>query len=86
MQIFVILFAALCFVFVFCFFGEEVSNHFQFIEDALYQCDWDGLSLDLQKNMPIAIILAQRPVYIGNFGAVHCTRETFQKVVYLKFQ
>lgn len=73
---------ALCFVFVFCFFGEEVTSHFNSVDDALYQCDWIMFPLEWQKNMPIAMILAQRPVYIGNFNAIHCTRETFQKVIY----
>lgn len=69
-------------LFLVCWTGDEVTIHFEIIQDAAYRSAWYLLPLRIQKSIPNVIIFAQKPVYVGNFGEVHCTRETFKKVCF----
>lgn len=80
LRLFLILAAALVFSYFICFFGDEVTTHFAYVNESIYLCDWYLFPLKMQKSLPPMIILAQKPLYIGNFGPVHCTRDTFKKV------
>lgn len=41
------------------------------------------LPLDMQKNIPMIICLAQKEVHLQGFGSAHCMREVFMKVYYV---
>lgn len=75
-----ILTAALVFSYLICFFGDEVTTHFEDVNESIYLCDWYLFPLIMQKSLPPMMILAQKSLYIGNFGPVHCTRDTFKNV------
>lgn len=70
-------------LFTICYFGDEVTTHFDAVNESINQCAWYSFPLKIQKNMPMMIRLAQKPVYIGTFAEIHCTRETFKTVKFL---
>lgn len=67
-------------LFVICYFGDEVTIHFDGVGNDVYQCNWYEFPLKMQKCMPMKITLAHKPVYIGSFVQIHCTREIFKRV------
>lgn len=73
-------FVALPWLFVVCHFGDEVRIHFEALNESITQCVWYEFPLEMQKCMPMMIQMAQKPVFIGTFGEIHCTREVFKKV------
>lgn len=75
-----ILLPTLGWLFVICYFGDEVTSHFDSINDAAYQCEWHSFNSKMQKHLQIMICTAQKAVYIGHFGQVHCTRGIYASV------
>lgn len=63
-----------------CFFGDEVTNGFEVINDSVYQCSWNEFPLELQKLLPTMMIIAQNLVYVHGYMNTKCTREVLQKV------
>lgn len=78
----IIFFAAMPWMFLICYFGDEVRIHFSSINESLQSCAWYAFPLEMQKCIPITMQMAQKAVYVGNFGEIHCTREIFKKVNY----
>lgn len=76
-------------MFVLCDMGENLTNHFGHISDAIYCADWYMFPKDVQRIMPTVIMAAQRPVILQGFANLKCTRSAFKKVnfkIYSKFQ
>lgn len=69
-------------MFFFCYFGEQFTNAFSQLNEAIYKCDWFLLPLKMQKMFPLIIMNTRRPVYLEGFGNVRCTLETFKKVIF----
>lgn len=67
-------------LFIYCYFGDQVTSRFSDITDTLYLCDWHLLPLHTQKNVPMMILAAQRFVHIKGFASSSCSRESFKKV------
>lgn len=64
-----------------CDFGQKVRNGFDEVADMLYQLDWHELPLEMQKNMPMVLAVAQKNIYIGRFGSnITYSRPVFKKV------
>lgn len=77
--------ASLVWLYLICYFGSEVASHFQSIAVTIYQCDWYLFPLNMQKWLPMTLALAQKPIYICQFGQIHCTREIFKRVCFYDF-
>ena len=73
-------FWSFAFMYLFCEFGERVSNGFDELNDAIYQSDWYTLPLHIKRMLPTVILAAQQPIGIRIFGSIRCSRETFKKV------
>lgn len=72
--------ASVVWLYLICYFGDEVASHFRSISDSMYQSDWYLFSLEMKKSMIMVLAAAQKPVYICKFGQIHCTREIFKSV------
>lgn len=63
-----------------CELGERFSNCYSEIPEKICQFEWYLFTPELQKILPIMMIVAQQPVEIECFGSISCSRETFKKV------
>lgn len=68
-------------LFIYCYFGDEVTSRFDGIETKLYLCNWYLLPLPLEKCIPMIINSTHKPIYLQGFGSTSCTRESFKKVI-----
>lgn len=68
------------FLFVFCEFGERVSEAFEESYDVIGQLDWYAFPMNLQKMLHIIIISVQEPVTLKSFGNIPCAREQAKRV------
>lgn len=69
-------------LYLYCHFGDQVTQRFEDIGDAVYQIDWYALPLDMQKNLPMVIALTQKRVFVRGFADTRSTREVFKKVTF----
>lgn len=67
-------------MFLYCFFGKLASESFEQMADCLYECNWYGLPVGLQKYFILMIGNAQRPLYYHGFGIAVLNLKTFSKV------
>lgn len=68
-------------LFLFCYFGNQVTTRFTDIGETIYQCDWYSYPMEMLNEMPLVISIMQKPIYLRAFGSLQCTREIFQKVI-----
>lgn len=80
LRILLLVFWAFVLVFLFCEFGEMVSDEFEEFNDELDQSDWYSFSVEMQRIFVILTINAQQSTYIKGFANVLCVRPTFKKV------
>lgn len=66
-------------MFVICNFGGLVNSQFEELSDTLYECDWYAFPHELQKNMPVIMLVTQKPVLRGSEN-LPCLREGFSEV------
>lgn len=67
-------------IFLYCEFGDRVTNEFEELNDAIDQLKWYDFPIEIQRMMPIIMILAQKPVEIRGYGNIACARHVFLKV------
>lgn len=67
-------------LFVFCYLGEEATNHLLGFCDALFEFDWHTLPIDLQKGWLMMAINMERPHFYNGFQILHLNYEIFGKV------
>lgn len=60
--------------------GERMGSAMSEINDLTEQFDWYSFPIEIQKMLPIILIIVQQPITIKCFGSISCTRETFQAV------
>lgn len=75
------LFWSFALVFLTCEFCEQLTKHFEMLEDAVCQCNWHLFSLKMQRIFVVVLTSAQQPVAIEGFGNALCTRDAFKKVI-----
>lgn len=68
-------------MFVYCYYGEMATESFENIADALYESNWQNLSIQLQKYYILMIGNAQRPLYYHGFHVSILSLNTFAKVM-----
>lgn len=66
-------------LYLFCYFGDLVTQRFDDVGEGVYQLPWYLLPLELQKHLPMVIAVAQKRVVFRS------TREVFRKVSIHKF-
>lgn len=67
-------------IFGVCEFGERLSATANGINDVYDQFAWYSFPWDVQQNITILIIFAQKPVSLRVVGSVSCGRITFKNV------
>lgn len=68
------------FILFYCEFGERVSNAFEEIHDTITRFEWYMFPVEMQKLLPIMLIVAEHDVPVEVFGNLTCCREIFKKV------
>lgn len=67
-------------LFIYCYFGDQMTSRFENIQSTLYLCQWYLLPNKLEKSIPMILRSSQKSIYLQGFGSNSCTRETFKKV------
>lgn len=70
----------LMWLFIYCYFGDQVTSRFEHIQLAFYESNWHLLPLELMNCLPYILLSTQKLVYIRGFANSSCTRETFKMV------
>lgn len=68
------------FIFSMCEFGEMVTNQFDAFNDAIGNCKWYLLRMEMKRMIIILMAYHQRPITIHGRGNILCTRIAFKKV------
>lgn len=79
----VLLFWSFAVVFVFCEFGEQVSNQYEYFNDELCECDWYLLPVEMQRILSIVMMNSQQPIFIQGYANTLCIRYTFKTVTWI---
>lgn len=66
-------------MFIICNYGEHVNSEFEELSDTLYECDWYEFPRKLQNDVPLIMLVTQKPVLRGS-GDIPCSREGFSEV------
>lgn len=72
-------------LFSYCFFGKLATESLKKIADCLYEMNWYDLPIDLQKNLILIMVSAQKPIYYHGYGLAVLELETFTKVIIYTF-
>lgn len=67
-------------LFVYCYLGKMVTDHFLAYADYVYNTNWQKLPVNLRKFIILMIQNAQRPLYYHGFHVMRLDLETFTKV------
>lgn len=70
-----------CLHFFYCEFGNQLESKFDEINEALYESDWTSYPAEVQRMMPVILLVSQQPVQLFAYGNYPCSRETFKKVI-----
>ncbi|XP_055306350.1 odorant receptor 94a-like [Sitodiplosis mosellana] len=68
-------------IYLFCDFGDNVTEKFSDINDAIYECNWYSFPKEVQRIWPFVMVSAQQPLIIQGFGNIPCTRQAFKSVI-----
>lgn len=66
--------------FLFCYFGERLTSHFQSLSDEIYDCNWHEFPIELKKCLISMLTIAQKPIYLRGFAQFRCSHEIFASV------
>lgn len=80
MALFGEIFWSIACIFLFCEFGNMVTIEFEDLNEIIGQLNWYSYPNDVQRMMPIIMIVAQESVIIHGYGNIACVRESFVKV------
>lgn len=73
-------FVFIVWLYLFCHFGDEVTNRYIYVNDLVYKSAWYLYPIEIRKDIRFAMRVAQRPVFMKGFANIQCTRFIFQKV------
>lgn len=71
--------------FLFCNFGDEVTNRFIDLNDVFYELDWHIYPIQFRKDFPLLLLASKKPIYLRGLAEFLCTREVFKKVWHFIF-
>lgn len=80
-RLFICLLITMTYISVLCMFGDRTTSHFEEIHNMMcMQLKWNDCPLEIQKLLPMLLLIAEKPVHMKGYMAVKCTRE-FMKTV-----
>lgn len=68
------------FLYLICYFGDNVTERIEDVGTAAYQLAWYVLPVDKQRDLSMLIGASQNGVYIEGIACARCTREIFMRV------
>lgn len=68
------------FILIVCEPGEQVTYQFDQFSVEFDQCEWNKLSIGMQRMYLIALSDTQQPKNIQSYCGIICTRDTFKQV------
>lgn len=67
-------------MFAYCEMGEQVTSAFEEIEHMLAELDWHLFPSEIQRMMPMLLMVARQPVDFMGYGNLPASRYTMQRV------
>ncbi|XP_058802833.1 uncharacterized protein LOC131670873 [Phymastichus coffea] len=71
-------------LFIYCYFGNELTLKSKSLSSVLFGIDWTLLSLGFRKNLTIMILRSSKPVKIATDNLVRLSLESFVKAAVIK--
>lgn len=68
------------FLFVFCNFGQNLTDQFQLFEAEMYKFKWYLFPIGMQQTFACVMINVQQLAMVKGFGNIELSRETAKKV------
>ncbi|XP_011695163.1 PREDICTED: odorant receptor Or1-like [Wasmannia auropunctata] len=72
-------------IYLYCWFGNEVTLKSTEIGSAIYEMDWPMLPTDLMKTLLVIITRAKRPIKITSGYIVTLSNESFMKIIKISY-
>lgn len=67
-------------LFLFCDFGNRVTQRYEDVGDKVYQMAWYSFPLNIQKKLKSTIAISQKNIYVRG-AEFETTREMFMRVL-----
>ena len=67
-------------MFIACEISQRVNDAFNGLNLTIHQFDWYLFPIEIQRMLPMIIVVAQQPVTLECFGSISCSREVFKNV------
>lgn len=67
-------------IFIYCELGQRVNEAFNRPYDAICQHESYLYSIEIQRMLPVIILIAQQPIDLRGYGNFSCTRDRFKSV------
>lgn len=74
-------FGITCTLFYICDFHQQMSNAFDEINDKIVQMSWYRFPNEINRMLPMILMVTQQPVEFRFFGSISCSRETLKRSV-----
>lgn len=75
--------SGMCILFFYCYFGELATESYEKMADILYESNWYGLPVALQKRFVVMIIDMQQPIHYHGFGIANLNLSSFLAVRFI---
>lgn len=67
-------------IFIYCYFGQNVTTKFSEVADIFYELHWYDYPMTEQKYVIMMLTRAQRPFYFSGYFISSCSLPTFKLV------
>lgn len=65
---------------VICEIGQQLTDQFNAFDDALCNCKWYSMPIELRKMLVIVMSNTQQATYMHGYGNIMATRDSFKEV------
>nr|XP_012232769.1 PREDICTED: odorant receptor Or2-like [Linepithema humile] len=72
-------------IYLYCWFGNEVTLKSAEVSSAIYEMDWPMLSTDLMKTLLIIIVRSKKPIIITSGQIVTLSNDSFMKIIRISY-
>ncbi|XP_072746701.1 putative odorant receptor 92a [Anoplolepis gracilipes] len=72
-------------IYLYCWFGNEVTLKSTEVGNAVYEMDWSTLSVDLMKTLLLIITRSKKPIIITSGYIVTLSNESFMKIIRISY-
>lgn len=73
-------FWSLAVLYIFCHFGQLMTDQFVKLDETICTCDWYLFPNDVKRILPIVLMASQQSVTLQGYGNIACIRENFRRV------